>query len=655
MAQIPMGNFGYAQAAVKGSSEVSTRVEDNSSLKIANVIGDAVQGITKDFKDSIDLQAKISANTKRNKASVNANEYETKLQAAELDLERQHAEGAIGSDALLPAWEDTAKKLKEEITPFADELDDETRAEYMQRLESVRVNGLARFQGSALNAVKKDNQSSTLEAYDTFRKANLGNAAAADAWLDGEGGQQIHQAFGADAPEMVRKFKEQASLDSVTMAITKAGDDPAALAQVQQQLSTKEAQMRLDPDRLLAINSSLSGRIDSLNERAANKAEANQYKAERRAELSYNETMKHIANGGIVAPETIANLEATTKGTVYEGATKIALQTQKETQDFLRRPEAEQRVILASERAKFQREGSTPDQLTHINNLQSLADERAKQRKESPFTAHEIESGEQPTYIDLSAPDKINHEDLDARLAQREIMTKKGGDVGLLKPEEKDSMVKALKSAKPEQKAQYLSSLATSVDKKTYGLIMRDLYGSDPVASHAGQIAATGTPAAAETSFRLLHGQSLLTDPATKDLAPSEKQFDEAIQYQVGNAFAGAAPQYAQARQSVSAMYMSLAEEAGYVGSTANPDIMKTAVERTLGNVIELNDQKVIAPYGMTAEDFKDKAQASWDALGAETPFDNISLLPAGNGRYLAAKGQTPIMRRGKPVYLDVK
>ena len=656
MAQIPLGNFGYAAPEIRRSQTVSTVVENNSGAMTAKIIGDAVSDVSSQFKANLELQSELESRKKRNKASTLRNEYETKLQTAELDLERQHAEGTIGSDALLPAWEQTAKKLKDELTPFADELDDETRAEFVSSLEGTRVNGLARFQGSALNAAKKDHQSSVTESWDSFRKNNLGNYEAASAWLDGEGGAEMQRAFGADAPEKIRKAKEQASLDSVTLAITNAGDDAGSLSRVHQQLQSKEAIARLDPDKWMAINSSLQGRIDSLNERAAAKAEANQYKAERKAELSYEQTMKHIANGGTLAPETMVELESTTKGTAYEGATKIALQSQAETQEFLRKDETTQQAILTSARADMQRTGSTPAQLEHVNNLEKLANERAKERKDNPYAAHEKETGLEPVFIDFSSTESIDPQAIADRTAQRDMLTRKSGrDPGFLKPEEKQSLVQKLSNANPSQKAKVFADIQSSTDAKTYNVIMKDIYGDDPVAAHAGQLYAIGTKQASDTSVNILRGQEILADENMKDSIPSKSKFDEGMKNTVGNSFAGASEAYGKARETVMANYAAMAEKKGLFGSEIDDDLMADAVSMTLGTPVELNDQRVLAPWGMSEDDFVAKARASWEATGAVTDFSDINLLPAGDGRYLAAKGSTPIKKQGKPVYIEVK
>ena len=656
MAQIPLGNFGYAAPEIRRSQTVSTVVENNSGAMTAKIIGDAVSDVSSQFKANLELQSELESRKKRNKASTLRNEYETKLQTAELDLERQHAEGTIGSDALLPAWEQTAKKLKDELTPFADELDDETRAEFVSSLEGTRVNGLARFQGSALKAAQVDHRVSIDESYESMRKIANGNAAVMDAWLDGEGGAELKRAYGAEGVSKIREYKEQASLDSVSMAIMNAGDDTGKLSAVLGQLQGEEAIARLDPDKRLTLSSNLQSRVDSLNERAASKAEASQYKAERKAEISYEKTMKHIANGGILAPETMAELESTTKGTAYEGATKIALQSQAETQEFLRKDETTQQAILTSARADMQRNGSTPAQLEHVNNLEKLATARAQERKENPYAAHEKETGLDPVFIDFSAPESIDPQTMADRAAQRDMLTLKSGrDPGFLKPEEKQSLVQKLSNANPSQKAKVFADIQSSTDAKTYNVIMKDIYGDDPVAAHAGQLYAIGTKQASDTSVNILRGQEILADENMKDSIPSKSKFDEGMKNTVGNSFAGASEAYGKARETVMANYAAMAEKKGLFSSEIDDDLMADAVSMTLGTPVELNDQRVLAPWGMSEDDFVAKARASWQATGAVTDFSDINLLPAGDGRYLAAKGSTPIKKQGKPVYIEVK
>ena len=184
---------------------------------------------------------------------------------------------------------------------------------------------------------------------------------------------------------------------------------------------------------------------------------------------------------------------------------------------------------------------------------------------------------------------------------------------------------------------------------------MKDLYGDDPLSSHAGQLHAIDTKQAKDVSFYLLRGQEILKDVNMKDAIPSDEQFNKGMTNAVGNSFSGAAESYGKAREIVKANYMALAEKRGLFGKEVDDDVMKEAVSMSLGVPVELNDQKVLAPWGMDEDEFTSKARASWEKQRPVTDFDNINLLPAGDGRYLAAKGSTPIMKRGKPVYIEVK
>ena len=242
------------------------------------------------------------------------------------------------------------------------------------------------------------------------------------------------------------------------------------------------------------------------------------------------------------------------------------------------------------------------------------------------------------------------------RTSQRDMLISKyGRDPGILKPEEKTDLVNKLSKANPDQKARVFADIKSSTDEKTYNLIMKDIYGDDPVAAHAGQLYAIGTKQASDASVNILRGQEILKDENMKGSIPSKDKFDEGIKNTVGNSFAGASEAYGKARETVMATYAALAEKKGVFGAEIDQDVMDEAVSMTLGTPVELNDQQVLAPWGMSEDDFVAKARAAWESKGATTDFSDINLLPAGDGRYLAAKGSTPIKKHGKPVYIEVK
>jgi len=668
MAQIPMGNFGYAQPTVTRSQTVSTRVDDNSAGQLANVIGDAVGGISKDFADGIKLQADLAAKTKRNKAATFVNEFETKLQAAELDLERQHAEGTIGSDALLPAWEQTAKKLREEITPFADQLDEDTKAEYISSLESTRVNGLARFQGSALNAVKKDHQSSVTESWDSFRKNNLGNYEAASAWLDGEGGAEMQRAFGADAPEKIRKAKEQAGLDSVSIAIMNAGEDTGKLSAVLGQLQSEKAVAILDPDKRLVLTSNLQNNINTLKDRAERKAIELENKKLKIAEDTNQAFLDNIMDGATLPAEDLLAASERVKGTPYEPQFNNLVVQQTKIQEVMKQPKHVRDAFIESQEREMLASGSTKEQRAMIEGFKKASNDREELKNNDPHSFNEKMLGGEITQLDLSNPDpvSIRNRELQASAIEKET----GKNPGILKPTEKKAIVQHISTLSGEQRLSYFAKLKES-SGTAYSQIMKDVGADSPADALAGQMYGSGMKVKMESNtfgadkffdsddiaLRLTRGAELMKSgrESGKMPIPDEAKFNASMMDATKGAFINQ-ESFAKASESIKAYYAARSEQLGVYSSVVDAKIMDEAIRATTGNIVVKSNRRVLAPIGMDSESFLEKAEAAYNTENPNgTPWSRVNLMPYKNNQYMIAVGDTPVRRHNKPIIIEVK
>lgn len=651
MAQIPVGNFGFAAPEVRRSQTVSTVVENNSGADTARMLSGAVQDVSAQFKANLDQQAELEARKKRNKASTIVNEYETKLQAAELDLERQHAEGTVGSDALLPAWEKTAQDLKAEITPFADELDEETRAEFMSTLEGTRVNGLARFQGSALNAAKKDHQASVTESYESFRKNNLGNAVAMDAWLAGEGGEEFKRAFGADAPEMIRKAKEQANMDAVTLAITNAGDDPAKLSAVHGQLQSKEAIARLDPDKWMAINSSLQGRIDSLNERAAAKAEREIYKKEMTAQRSVEQTMEFITQGNVLSVDAIEKVTAETQGTSQQGVATNLLKYQDSIKRVLDSPAQDRTAYIESQRRRIAEEGTTPEQLAQFKMLENAAKQRDEMEKSDPHLAYEVKTGSDRISVD---PDS---DTMNVAIAEREARARQAGTPDLLRPDERKDIAGRITTGAPDQRLAEIEKITSKLTPQQAVKIMAEAWAEKDAgySAYAGMLVAKGKKGEA---LSILKGDEILKAGAegyesrstfTDNLPP---EFNEAFKHDE-----------VARKNAIDVAYRNYL--AGVVpGSEAKNSIAadaRMAVETVIGKTAMVGRTNVLMPDGYDSEQFTKVLKSSFaktkQSMQLQGDVDDYQYRPitdskTGKTVYRIDVDGKPL--GGMPIYLSV-
>jgi hypothetical protein len=655
MAQIPLGNFGYASPEVRSSPAISTRVQDDSAGVVARTISKAASSFSAEFRAAAEMQRDIEARKKKANAATKLMEYETQLQTAEQELERGYSEGTVKSDTLLGARDEAEKKIRESIAGVADDLDEESKAQFYAEMDARNINRKESFQNLALNASKKDYQSTLLESADAFRRANLGNAVAAEAYVNGEFGAELDRAFGPDAAKYKREFIQQANMDSINLAISKAGDDSVALSGVLSQLSSKESQSRLDPDYLIKQRASLQSQINNLNERAIYRAEREQEKRERKAEVVSKRFETHIADGGIATPEMIKEVSEATKGTVYETSANEYAKRQDEIQGLLKAPEDAQRAWLADTRARMNQSGSTPEEKKFVDSMETEINRRASLRKENPLEAGEIELGANPTQVDWSNPDPESVAD---RIASREVVAKKQGkDPGILKKQEVDAIVEKLDTAAPDQVIAELKGLSSALgdDRELYNSAMQQLDKKSTTYALAGKWATGGRE---KDAITLIEGRKVIDEKQTT--LPSIDKFRQAIMSQYGDALRNNPAAANAAVENAYAVYASLVSKDGVTISEISQKHKAEAMKLAIGEQVKLGygAGKVIVPHGRKPVEHKDAVMRGYAAAAAEyggkVEANDLQFVPRSGGKYQLFDGREPLLdAMGKPIMVN--
>lgn len=618
MAQIPLGNFGYSQPEVRRSRAVSTRVEDNSAGLITEQIGRAAN----EFKEAVSLQADLQARKKKADASTKLMEYETKLQEVGMNLDKAHTEGAIKSDALTGAWEQAEKQLREELEPFASELDETTKADFYARREAIRVNKLSPFQNAALNATRKDLQSSLLESGEAFRKANLGNAVAAEAYVNGEFGAELDRAFGPEAGEYKRKFIEQANLDSVNLAITKAGDDPRALSWVLNQLGSEETQARLDPDRLIAIRSSLTSRIDSINERNAAKAEREMLKREMAASSSVEKTMEFITQGNVLSTEAIMQVESETKGTSKEGVAKNLLMYQDGIKKILDAPEAQRTAYIEQRRREMAEKGSTPERLAEFKMLENAVKQRTEMEKSDPHYAYEVKTGSDRVTVDPDS-DTVN-----VAIAEREARARQAGTPDLLRPSERKLIAERITTGSPDQRLGEITKLTSKLSPQQAIKVMGEA-GAEKEAgysAYAGMLVAKGKQSEA---LSVLKGDEIIKAGAEGYV--SKNKFIENLPQSFNEAFKHDEVARKNAIEVAYRAYLSGVTPGQEAENNLAADA-ESVVGSVIGQTAQVGRAHILVPDGYDPDQFEETLQYSFakakQSLGLQGDVDDYQYRP---------------------------
>jgi hypothetical protein len=254
------------------------------------------------------------------------------------------------------------------------------------------------------------------------------------------------------------------------------------------------------------------------------------------------------------------------------------------------------------------------------------------------------------------------------------IQQKNGPQVksNILLPQEVDMLKTQLAQMQPQGQRQLLEGLRkSSGDDKAYKAIMDQIAPDKPVTAFAGRLAAkqeettlkagglfseAQKAGSKDVASLLLRGESILNaKEGDKFPMPEQKEFDAQFDQFLGGAFANAPGAYSTASQAVKAYYAARASEEGLVSKQVDSKLMGEAVRAVVGEPVEHNGKTVLAPWGMDSDTFISRAETMFQLQGLSVDFDDVSLMPAGDGRYAVATGRSPLLKDGKPVYIEVR
>jgi hypothetical protein len=115
--------------------------------------------------------------------------------------------------------------------------------------------------------------------------------------------------------------------------------------------------------------------------------------------------------------------------------------------------------------------------------------------------------------------------------------------------------------------------------------------------------------------------------------------------------------------QSVRAYYAGRAAETGRIASDdqdVDSDLVAEAVQATMGAVVNYNDNgSVLAPWGMSEDDFEDRVERAFTARAKELKIGDTDALGLTNGNkdgeYAITIGRNLLLdRAGKPVTINL-
>lgn len=471
--------------------------------------------------------------------------------------------------------------------------------------------------------------------------------------------------------------------------------DPAGLERFQQRLTSGDLAGTLDPDKKTA----LVREAESYRYQAENAARVASDKAEKIAERAVNNATKQIEMGVPLTAEGWTTLRSTVEGTPFAEDFNRLVTQERETQQVLRMPMAEQERYIQSREQQLAQGGTLADR-ANLQRIKSTVEKNQKQLEDEPLVAAQRLYGRSTKPLDLNDLLSPGGAERAASLFAERTATLSGmreqfgGRIGAkpLLPQEAGLLVKALDKAGPADANQLFGTLRGAVgDDETYRAVLQQIAPDSPVKARAGMLTAIDRPvtiqsnliasdvrvSSAKVAETMLTGESILNKTkAQKDqdgqarslFVPARQDFATSFADAVGNLYRSRPGAQEGDLQAAFAYYVGKSAELGRLASTPkdiDSKLVKEAIVATIGDVVDVNGQgKAKAPIGMSgsemqaklrerfAEEVKDQglppsAVASFEHYGVQNY--------RRDGQYLLTVGGVPVLGKGgAPLAIDL-
>lgn len=611
----------------------------------------------------------------RIKASKALAERELALATVDSDIELKLRSGEIKHDQAESVRNEAIGKLQ---SLDLDGAPPEIRAHVDNAVMQMGWRGQLRIRESAQKARIGAMQTDIRMLLDAqSKKAGLPGAnvdginASIDA-MDADG----RLAFGHEWDIVKSQFREGNYMNHVQQRLMEAGDDHGALKQLEHDLSAEDGYYsdKIDAGKRLSLQNNISNNISRIEQRNEMLA----MKREMRAQAVVGDIEKQNASGIPPTPDMLGNWMDMAKGTASEAAVVGMIKQGEQIQTFLRAPIGDQQTIMQQLEANLKTNGGSVEDKQLLDRMRGVFEQNQKTLTDTPLVYAMERLGADVEPLDFSAATTPGREnEVFTALRDRASMVaaiseKNGAQVkrNLLLPQEADELKAQLSTQSPEKRRELLEGLRkSSGDEKTYTAIMDQIAPDKPVSALAGKLAAKQastvldaggwfsdkkTAGSRDVSATLLKGEALLADEK-KFPMPKQDEFNAQFDQFLNGAFANAPKAYGTASQAVKAYYAARASEEGLVSEQVDSKLMQEAVRAVIGEPVEHNGKTVLAPWGMDSDTFIEKAGAQYEQLGLSVDFDDVTLLPAGNGRYGVASGRSPLLKDGRPVVIEVR
>jgi ribose 1,5-bisphosphokinase PhnN len=421
---------------------------------------------------------------------------------------------------------------------------------------------------------------------------------------------------------------------------------------------------------LLVANHSVLASVERAQERQRIMVE----KRDRDAVTAVNQLESNSELGIPTSPTTLAAVQSIVKGTSAEPMLAAYMDRQQALLEFARLPPAEMQQQIEGIRAKIMNGGAAdPNKAAALlRSMEGYRGNLVKSLKDDPLKIYQDRTGQQ---LEPITPQHLMSgaaaQNLRARESALGTIKKNYGDGvadSVLRPEEAEAMRKTFETGTPDQQLSVFKGLFP-LSKAGYEAAIRQIGGSDEMV-FAGMHYMKGTRAIYEggssvpVASLVLDGMAKMKDksfalpqPGTNGIDGMRVTFNNAI----GNALPPGSPAREMAYKATQAIYASLASSSGKFGGVLEPGLLNSAIKFATGGIATVGNEKVLMPYGMKEDDFKDKLAQQIAAAAQRTrlPVASLSNAPLeaiSPGRYAVKVGRNYAMSLdGSRLVLEVK
>lgn len=499
-----------------------------------------------------------------------------------------------------------------------------------------------------------------------------------------------------DVDKQLQTWKDGTQYKVAQNDLTAVRRDPAGLEAFQKRLTDGDLAGTLDPDKKVA----LVKEAETYRWQAQNAARVEADKRDKLAERAITTTTRQIESGVPLTAEGWTTLRSTVEGTPYADDFNRLVTQERETQQVLRMPMAEQERFVQQREAQLMQGGGTLADRANLQRIKATVEKNQKQLQDEPLVAAQRLYGRATQPLDLN---DLLQPGGAARAAQ--VFTERtatlsamreqfGGQIGAkpLLPQEASALVKALDKAGPADANQLFGTLRGAVgDDDTYRAVMQQIAPDSPVKARAGMLTAIDRPvtiqsnliasdvrvSSAKVAETMLAGEQILNrtkaqkqeDGQARSLfVPARQDFATSFAGAVGSLYRSRPGAQEGDLQAAFAYYVGKSAELGRLASTPkdiDTGLVKEAITATIGDVVNVNGQgQAKAPIGMTGgemqaqlrERFAEVVKSQGLPPSAVASFEHYGVTNyRRDGQYLLTLGGIPVLGKDRsPLVIDL-